>query len=60
MYFLFFLSPAVSDLSAAAGERRAHLEVPAASVSPGHSEDRERRGKTLQINSTNYTAICGV
>lgn len=42
---LLLFPPGVSDLSAAAGERRAHLEVPAASVSPHYSEDRERRGK---------------
>lgn len=44
-HYCSFFPPGVSDLSAATGERRAHLEVPAASVSPHYSEDRERRGK---------------
>ncbi len=60
MYYLSLPPPGVSDLGAATGEWRAHPEVPAASVSPGYPEDRERRGKTAQINSSHYTGICGV
>lgn len=37
--------PGVPDRDAAAGERRADVEVPATTVPPGHSEHRERGGK---------------
>lgn len=53
-------SPGVSGLSAATSEWRAHLEVPAASVSSDYSEDRERRGKTAQIDSSIQVFVrCG-
>lgn len=54
------ISPGVSDLRTATCERRAHSEVPAASVSPGYSEDRERRGNVEHINSSHFTGIYGM